>query len=124
MEETLKELKEVHSSCLIIILSGNYFRIYDEDAKIIEYNSNLISEKNVLICKYKYLDNIKSILKKNKINYVILDKDRNYKIFDYYYNDSNKYNSYLKRSKRFNFIRKVFITFYNFLFGIPFNRYK
>ena len=124
MEETLKELKEVHSSNLIIIVSGNYFRIYDEDAKIIEYCTNLLSRKNVLICQYKYIDNIKELLKKNKINYVILDKDNNYSLFDYYYNESNKYNSYLKRSKRFNIFRKIFICFYNFLFDLPLNRYK
>ena len=124
MEETLKELKEVHSSNLIIIVSGNYFRIYDEDAKIIEYCTNLLSRKNVLICQYKYIDNIKELLKKNKINYVILDKDNNYRLFDYYYNESNKYNSYLKRSKRLNIFRKIFICFYNLLFDLPLNRYK
>lgn len=124
MEETLKELKEVYSSNLIIVVSGNYFRIYDEDAKIIEYCTNLLSRRNVLICQYKYIDNIKELLKKNKINYVILDKDNNYKSFDYYYSEYNKYNNYLKRSKRFNLFRKIFICFYNSMFGLPLNRYK
>lgn len=124
MEETLKELHEVHSSSLIIILSEDTIRIYDEDATILEYNSTLIGEKNVLICKYKYLDKIKSILKNKKINYVILDRDRKYKIFDYYYNDFNKYQIYLKRSKKFNKIRRIIIYFYNYIFGIPLNRYK
>ena len=53
MEETLEKLHEVHSSSLIIILYGESVRIYDEDAKIVEYNSNLISEKNVLIFRFR-----------------------------------------------------------------------
>ncbi len=124
MDNTLKKLKEVHSSCLIIILYKDNFRIYNEDAKIIEYNSNLISKKDVLVCNNKYLDSIKKILKKNKINYVILDRGRNYNIYDYYYSDLNKYDIYLKRSKIFNSIRRIFIFFNNLIFGIPFNRYK
>lgn len=124
MDNTLKKLKEVHSSCLIIILYKDNFRIYNEDAKIIEYNSNLISKKDVLVCNNKYLDSIKKILKKNKINYVILDRERNYNIYDYYYSDLNKYDIYLKRSKIFNSIRRIFIFFNNLIFGIPFNRYK
>ena len=124
MEETLKQLHEKHSNSLIIILFGDNIRIYDEDARILEYNSNLISEKNVLICKYKYLENVKNILKSRKINYVILDKDSDYKIFDYYYNEKNTYNSYKLNSKKFNKFRKPFIYFYNLVFGLPFNRYK
>jgi hypothetical protein len=124
MEETLKELKEVHSSSLIIILCGENIRIYDEDAAILEYNSTLISENNVLVCKFKYLDKIIGILKSNKINYVILDKDRNYKIYDYYYNDYNKYEKNLRRSRKFNKYRKLLVYFYNYIFGIPINRYK
>ncbi len=124
MEETLKQLKEVHSSSLIIILFGDNFRIYDEDARVLEYNSNLIGEKNVLVCKFKYLENVKSILKKRKINYVILDRDRDYRIYDYYYTDFNKYNKYLKKSKKFNSIRRFFVCLNNLLFNIPLNRYK
>lgn len=124
MEETLKQLKEVHSSSLIIILFGDNFRIYDEDARVLEYNSNLIGEKNVLVCKFKYLENVKSILKKRKINYVILDRDRDYRIYDYYYTDFNKYNKYLKKSKKFNSVRRFFVCLNNLLFNIPLNRYK
>ncbi len=124
MEETLKELKAVHSSNLLIILSGSTLRIYDEDANIVEFISNLISKSSVLICKYKYLENITNILKKKKIDYTILDKDSGYKIFKCHRNDINKYNKYLKLSKRFNKFRRYLIYFYNFIFGIPINRYN
>ncbi len=124
MENTLKELKAVHSSKLIIILVGENIRIYDEDACIVEFLSNLISKNDVLIFKYKYLDKITSILKRYKIDYVILDNDNNYYLCDYYYTSKNKYNFYLKISKRFNKFRRIIIYIYNYIFGIPLNRYK
>ncbi len=124
MEKTLSELRVVHSSSLIIILSEGHIRIYDEDVRVLEFVSNLISEKNVLICKSKYINNIEDLLKKKKINYVILDKDTNYSVYNYYYNDNNNYNKYINLSKKYNYLRKIVIYFYNFIFNIPLNRYK
>ncbi len=124
MEKTLSELRVVHSSSLIIILSEGHIRIYDEDVRVLEFVSNLISEKNVLICKSKYINNIEDLLKKKKINYVILDKDTNYSVYNYYYNDNNNYDKYINLSKKYNYLRKIVIYFYNFIFNIPLNRYK
>ena len=124
MEKTLSELRVVHSSSLIIILSEGHIRIYDEDVRVLEFISNLISEKNVLICKSKYINNIEDLLKKKKINYVILDKDTNYSVYNYYYNDNNNYDKYINLSKKYNYLRKIVIYFYNFIFNIPLNRYK
>lgn len=124
MEKTLSELRVVHSSSLIIILSECHIRIYDEDVRVLEFVSNLISEKNVLICKSKYINNIEDLLKKKKINYVILDKDTNYSVYNYYYNDNNNYDKYINLSKKYNYLRKIVIYFYNFIFNIPLNRYK
>ena len=124
MEKTLSELRVVHSSSLIIILSEGHIRIYDEDVRVLEFVSNLISEKNVLICKSKYINNIEDLLKKKKINYVILDKDTNYSVYNYYYNDNNNYDKYINLSKKYNYLRKIVIYFYNFIFNIALNRYK
>ena len=124
MEKTLSELRVVHSSSLIIILSEGHIRIYDEDVRVLEFVSNLISKKNVLICKSKYINNIEDLLKKKKINYVILDKDTNYSVYNYYYNDNNNYDKYINLSKKYNYLRKIVIYFYNFIFNIPLNRYK
>ena len=35
MEETLRSLRAVHSSSLIMILSENHIRIYDEDVRVL-----------------------------------------------------------------------------------------
>ena len=124
MEETLMKLKEVHSSSVIILLFGSSIRIYDDDVRIIEFISNLISKKRVLVCNSKYLKNIEDLLKNKKINYVVLSKELDYSIYDYYYNENNKYNKYINLSKKYNSLRKCIIYFYNFIFNIPFNRYK
>ncbi len=124
MEETLMKLKEVHSSSVIILLFGSSIRIYDDDVRIIEFISNLISKKRVLVCNSKYLKNIEDLLKNKKINYVVLSKELDYSIYDYYYNENNKYNKYINLSKKYNSFRKCIIYFYNFIFNIPFNRYK
>ncbi len=123
MEETLMKLRAVHSSSLIIILSNNSLRIYDEDVKIVEFISNLLSKNSVLVCKNKYLDDIKSMLKKRYINYVVLDKNDNYRVFDYYYNYKNKYDKYIKLSNKYNKFRRYIVYFYNFIFDIPLNRF-
>ena len=115
MEKTLSELRVVHSSSLIIILSEGHIRIYDEDVRVLEFVSNLISEKNVLICKSKYINNIEDLLKKKKINYVILDKDTNYSVYNYYYNDNNNYDKYINLSKKYNYLRKIVIYFFLYL---------
>ncbi len=124
MEDTLSELKAVHSSSLIIILFATDFRVYDEDAKLIEYISNFISNCNVLTFKIKNLNEIEKILKKKMINYVILDKENNYKIHDYYYSEKNNYRKYIRLCKKYNIFRRYLVYFYNFIFGIPFNRYR
>ena len=124
MEETLRNLRAVHSSSLIMILSENHIRIYDEDVRVLEYISNLISKNNILICNNKYISNIEDLLKKKKINYVILDKSLDYKIYNYYYTYNNNYNKYINLSKKYNYLRKIIIYIYNFLFNIPSNRYR
>jgi hypothetical protein len=124
MEETLRSLRAVHSSSLIMILSENHIRIYDEDVRVLEYISNLISKNNILICNNKYISNIEDLLKKKKINYVILDKSLDYKIYNYYYTYNNNYNKYINLSKKYNYLRKIIIYIYNFLFNIPSNRYR
>ncbi len=123
MEETLMKLRAVHSSSLIIILSNNSLRVYDEDVKIVEFISNLLSKNSVLVCKNKYLDDIKSMLKKRYINYVVLDKNDNYRVFDYYYNYKNKYDKYIKLSNKYNKFRRYIVYFYNFIFDITLNRF-
>ncbi len=123
MQDTLMKLRAVHSSSLIIILSNNSLRIYDEDVKIVEFISNLLSKNSVLVCKNKYLDDIKSMLKKRYINYVVLDKNDNYRVFDYYYNYKNKYDKYIKLSNKYNKFRRYIVYFYNFIFDIPLNRF-
>ncbi len=124
MENTLEKLKVVHSSSLIIILFDNNLRVYDDDAKIVEFISNFTSDCNVIVFKLKYLQKTIEILKSKSINYVILDKENNYKVYDYYYTFKNNYNKYLILSRKFNKIRRFFVRLYNFIFDISFNRYK
>ena len=124
MEKSFKEIKAVHSSSLIIIIIGENVEIYNEDAKIIEYLSNLISNSKILTIKNKYLESIEKILKNKKINYIIFDKNNEYRVYDYYNNKNNKYEYYLNKSKKYNKFRKCFILIYNFIFGLPSNRYK
>ncbi len=124
MEKSLKELRVVHSSSLIIIIEEDDVRIYGDDAKIIENISNFVSENNLLVFKYKNLDNIINLLKKKRINFVVLDKDLEYKVHNYYYNENNSYEYYLKKSKKYSKFRKMFISFYNLIFGLPYNRFK
>lgn len=121
MKETLMQLKEVHSSSVLIILCGSSIRVYDEDANIVEYVSHVISKENVIVLKFKYLNKLMKRLRDHHISYVVLDSSNNYSLYEYYYTELNNYSKYLKRSKNYNFIRKVFIKIYNAIFGITIN---
>lgn len=121
MKDTLMKLKEVHSSSVLIILCGSSIRVYDEDANMVEYVSHVIGKENVIVLKFKYLNKLTKRLRDHHISYVVLDSSNNYSLYEYYYTELNNYSKYLKRSKNYNFIRKVFIKIYNAIFGITIN---
>lgn len=116
MKEIIEKLRYDYNSSCIFVLNYNLVYVYDRDAKIIEFITNINSRNNVICFEYKYLKHILSKLKFKKISYVVLDSDSNYDVFEYYYLEKNNYFKFINFSSKYNFIRKPIINMYNYIY--------
>lgn len=117
MKNIIEKLRSQYFNTCIIILSNDLVYIYDRDARLVEYISNYVSNKNVIIIKYLQLRNLLNNLKNRKISYIVFDSDINYEIYEYYYLESNKYYFYISKSKKYNWLRKCLISILNLLYS-------
>ncbi len=91
MNEVIRVIKKLYKGYIVIILSKNKYMCYEDDELILRC---LINKK------YIKLNNIRIILKKYSINYIIIDKDMNYKVNEIKLFENNNYYKYLSKYKK------------------------
>ena len=88
----VKNVKEVHKEHVVLVRVGNFYNCYGRDSYIISYllgyKINILDNNiyNSSFPKSAY-NKVLSILEKNKINYIVLDKRNNYDVEE---EDNNK----------------------------------
>ena len=84
------------------------------------YINNIESNKNTISFKFKYLEETLKLFRRKRINYIVIDSDINYQIYDYYFTEYNNYIRYLNFGKIFNRFKKKHIKVYS----LPENKYE
>lgn len=102
----VKNVKEVHKEYVVLVRVGNFYNCYGRDSYIISYllgyKINILDNNiyNSSFPKSAY-NKVLSILEKNKINYIILDKRNNYDVEEEDNNKNlNKYNEFYEKAKK------------------------
>lgn len=102
----VKNVKEVHKEYVVLVSVGNFYNCYGRDSYIISYllgyKINILDNNiyNSSFPKSAY-NKVLSILEKNKINYIILDKRNNYDVEEEDNNKNlNKYNEFYEKAKK------------------------
>lgn len=102
----VKNVKEVHKEYVVLVRVGNFYNCYGRDSYIISYllgyKINILDNNiyNSSFPKSAY-NKVLSILEKNKINYIVLDKRNNYDIEEKDNNKNlNKYEEYYEEAKK------------------------
>lgn len=102
----VKNVKEVHKEYVVLVRVGNFYNCYGRDSYIISYllgyKINILDNNiyNSSFPKSAY-NKVLSILEKNKINYIILDKRNNYDVEEEGNNKNlNKYNEFYEKAKK------------------------
>lgn len=103
---------EFKDSCVLVV-NKNIVKVFDRDSVIIEYINNIESNKDIISFKYKYLDGILNTLRAKRINYIVIDSDINYQVYDYYFTEYNNYNKYLNLGRIFNKLKRKYIISLN-----------
>lgn len=123
MKEILMQYRSEFKNSCVIVVNKNIVKVFDSDSILIEYISNIESNKDIVSFKYKYLDGILNLLRKRRINYIVIDSDINYQVYDYYFTEYNNYNRYLNLGKIFNIIKRKYIMALNKVYDVPKNKY-
>lgn len=102
----VKNVKEVHKEYVVLVRVGNFYNCYGRDSYIISYllgyKINILDNNiyNSSFPKSAY-NKVLSILEKNKINYITLDKRNNYDVEEENNNKNlNKYNEFYEKAKK------------------------
>lgn len=102
----VKDVKGVHKEYVVLVRVGNFYNCYGRDSYIISYllgyKINILDNNiyNSSFPKSAY-NKVLSILEKNKINYIILDKRNNYDVEEEDNNKNlNKYNEFYEKAKK------------------------
>ena len=97
----VKNVKEIHKEFVVLVRVGNFYNCYGRDSYIISYllgyKINILDNNiyNSSFPKSAY-NKVLSILEKNKINYIVLDKRNN---FTYHIKQKNKIKNFTKNQK-------------------------
>lgn len=102
----VKNVKEVHKEYVVLVRVGNFYNCYGRDSYIssylLGYKINILDNNiyNSSFPKSAY-NKVLSILEKNKINYITLDKRNNYDVEEENNNKNlNKYNEFYEKAKK------------------------
>lgn len=102
----VKNVKEIHKDYVVFIKIGNFYNCYGRDAYIISYLFGYkisILENNIYNCSFpkSAYNKVLSILEKNRINYITLDKRNNYDTDNKDNNKNlNRYMEFYERAKK------------------------
>ena len=135
MKEILMQYRSEFKNSCIFVVNKNIVKVFDNDSILVEYVSNIESNKDIVSFKYKYkgitdidsankyLNEILKLCRKRKINYIVIDSDINYQVYDYYFTEYNSYIKYLSLGKMFNKIKRKYIIALNKVYDVPKNKY-
>lgn len=75
-------IKLIHPSCVVMVKIGSFYSVYGKDAYLFSYlfRYKIKEKENIPICSFPVssLSKIENILEKHKVNYIVVDKRRNY----------------------------------------------
>mgnify|MGYP004454648315 FL=1 len=120
MKDILMQYRSEFSNSCIFVVNKDNVKLYDDDSILLEYINNIESNKNTISFKLKYLEQTLKLFRRKKINYIVIDSDINYQVYDYYFTEYNNYIRYLNFGKIFNRFKKKNIKIYN----LPENKYE
>lgn len=120
MKDVLMQYRSEFNNCCIFVVNKDNVKVYDDDSVLLEYINNIESNKNTISFKFKYLEETLKLFRRKKINYIVIDSDINYQVYDYYFTEYNNYIRYLNFGKIFNRFKKKHIEVY----GLPKNKYE
>lgn len=123
MKDILMQYRSEFKNSCVFVVNKNIVKVFDSDSILIEYISNIESNKDTISFKYKYLNGILNLLRKRRINYIVIDRDINYQVYDYYFTEYNNYIRYLNLGKIFNIIKRKHIMILNKIYEVPKNKY-
>ena len=102
----VKNVKLIHKDYVVLVRVGKFYNCYGRDSYIISYLLNYrinIINDNIYNCSFPQsaYNKVLSILERNKINYIILDKRNNYEVEEKSNNKNlNKYNDTYQKAKK------------------------
>lgn len=120
MKDILMQYRSEFSNSCIFVVNKDNVKLYDDDSILLEYINNIESNKNTISFKFKYLEETLKLFRRKKINYIVIDSDINYQVYDYYFTEYNNYIRYLNFGKIFNRFKKKHIKVYS----LPENKYE
>ncbi len=124
MKEILMQYRSKFKNSCVFVVNKDIVKVFDNDSILVEYISNIESNKDIVLFEYKYLNELLKICRKRKTNYIVIDSEINYQVYDYYFTEYNNYIKYLKLGKLFNNIKRKYIMMLNKIYEIPKNKYE
>ena len=120
MKDILMQYRSEFSNSCIFVVNKDNVKLYGDDSILLEYINNIESNKNTISFKFKYLEETLKLFRRKRINYIVIDSDINYQIYDYYFTEYNNYIRYLNFGKILNRFKKKHIKVYS----LPENKYE
>ncbi len=117
MLNVYNEIKKVHPDFVLLIKSGTFYEILENDAYVLSNISGykIVDKTNYQLCGFpsNVLAKVTNKLEQKSINYIVLDSRDNYDELERCdYEKLNKYEHYLEKGKR-EVKRKNIIQEYN-----------
>ena len=117
MLNVYNEIKKVHPDFVLLIKSGTFYEILENDAYVLSNISGykIVDKTNYQLCGFpsNVLAKVTNKLEQKSINYIVLDSRDNYDELERCdYKKLNKYEHYLEKGKR-EIKRKNIIQEYN-----------
>lgn len=109
IKDTYNSYKIKYKEYVVLIKSGIFYDVLNDDIGIMyslfHYKINCSGDNYIVGFPEKNLVKVTDMLKQNKINYIVLDKDNSeYKIVDKFKTNKNKYNNYKIDLVRLNYL--------------------
>lgn len=103
MLKTVRLIKKIHLDAIIIVDNYKDYYVYDNDAYIVSYLTNLSvkkSENNIFIKNsINYLHYLIKILRDNNVNCIVVSRRHGYDVLYECVFDNNNYQKFMKKGR-------------------------